>query len=179
MNRQVYQSTDTGTWKCIGREIIQTGKEVVGFESLDGFTENEIYAAGWHGEIWLYNGIIWQQVSGKKDILIRALCCHEDGFVFAAAQDNRIFKGKKDRREEVLIKQTANPIEEFISFQSTLYTASSDKLFTLQDDSLAEVDFGSDWPSTCGYLSRGDGILVCAGAKGLFSFDGQKWTRLD
>src|SRR6185503_15317713 len=58
MKRQVYRRTGERTWKDVSAPFAKP-KEKVGFVAIDGFSRAEIYAVGWKGEIWQYNGKKW------------------------------------------------------------------------------------------------------------------------
>src|SRR5215471_14666885 len=51
MKRQAYRRDGRDIWTSIDQDIRPPQDQVVGFESIDGFGEEEIYAVGWEGEI--------------------------------------------------------------------------------------------------------------------------------
>jgi len=57
MDRQVYRREDVNKWVCLDATM-RPGKDagVVGFESVTGFSAKDVYAAGWGGEIWRFDG---------------------------------------------------------------------------------------------------------------------------
>jgi hypothetical protein len=65
MDRQAYRRESSGSWQSFGppgwREQglpAPSAVQATGFEAVDGFSESDVYAVGWRGEIWHYDGSI-------------------------------------------------------------------------------------------------------------------------
>ena len=58
MDRKVFRRDAPGKWVPIYGKMDQAPAPdiVFGFESIHGTSERDLYAVGWHGEIWQYNG---------------------------------------------------------------------------------------------------------------------------
>ena len=71
--RQVYRRKAPGEWKCIDAWSQVDSKELLdySFESIDGFSDNEIYAVGWEGEIWSYDGKKWTRLGSPTNLTDR------------------------------------------------------------------------------------------------------------
>jgi hypothetical protein len=96
MQRQVYRRDDRDVWTCIGHSIRPARGQIVGFESIGGFGEDEIYAAGWEGEIWRYDGLCWHQLDSPTKLILHDICCAGDGNVYAGGQVGMLVAGRKD-----------------------------------------------------------------------------------
>ncbi|MCV4592615.1 hypothetical protein OFC51_26410, partial [Escherichia coli] len=64
---------------------------------VDGFSENDIYAAGGKGDVWNFDGDEWRQIHFPSNMLIESICCGQDGYVYIGAQSGTVFKGRKDQ----------------------------------------------------------------------------------
>ncbi len=58
MKRQVYRRGGERRWTDMSAPFPKP-RETAGFEAIDGYSSNEIYAVGWSGEIWQFNGKKW------------------------------------------------------------------------------------------------------------------------
>jgi len=63
--REVFRRDDINQWTNISKEISENKKlreqnyEMGGFNDIDGFSSNDMYAAGDDGDCWHYNGHKW------------------------------------------------------------------------------------------------------------------------
>ena len=52
-----------------------------GFQDVDGFSEEDMYAVGGKGDIWRYDGKHWYRVDVPVNVRTYSVCCAGDGFV--------------------------------------------------------------------------------------------------
>ncbi len=176
MKRQVYERVDEGVWQDISAPFPASG-EKVGFESLDGFSRNEIYAAGWLGEIWQFDGSRWQDRGSLTNKILTAVCCAPDGSVYIAGQKGVMIKGRHDQWEIIeWDDETDADFWDLCWFQDKLYVATMSGLFTLEGNALVAVDFGdTPEPESFYSLTTAEGVLWSVGENDVASFDGQTW----
>src|SRR6266446_4137741 len=69
-HRQVYRRDGANNWICIdqGARPQSHDSAVVSFESIDGFSSEEVYAAGRQGEIWRYDGRNWRRLNSPTNM---------------------------------------------------------------------------------------------------------------
>jgi cellulase/cellobiase CelA1 len=186
MDRQAYRREGPKHWQSVGPPSWrQRGRQppgaadVKGFEAVDGFSESDIYAVGWDGEIWNYDDRKWQPLpSPAKEVLVD-VCCAGDGMVYACGREGLLVRGRARSWEVIKLRGMTQDIWSLAWFNGRLYLSTMSRVFTLEGKALAAVGFGSDTPKTCHRLSVGDGVLWSIGAKDVFTFDGTKWTRID
>lgn len=180
MMRQVYRRDDANKWVALDTPAMRKATEVVGFETVDGFAADDIYCAGWEGEIWHYNGKKWRQIDSPTNIVLMDACCAPDGNVYLCGQMGKILRGRDDRWEVI---EHGGPKANWWNccwYQDRLWLATDRGLFTLgKKDKLVPVDFGDESPTTFRHLSTADGVLLSTGAKDVLLFDGSTWTRID
>lgn len=180
MRRQVFSLGQSDTWSDIRGEIIHWPKSgpVVGFESIDGFSEDEIYTVGWEGEIaWRRNGH-WQRVGSPTNLILTGVSCGTDGFVYACGQRGLLIRGREDMWEVINPAGSKEDFWDLVWYQSQLYVSSLRSLYVLRDDLLQRVDMGDAITTSCYQLSSCGRFLCSIGARAIGVFDGNSWKLI-
>jgi hypothetical protein len=178
MKRQVYRREGDRRWVCIDQQMRPPKGRIVGLESIDGFSAEELYAAGWDGEIWHYDGDRWRQVDSPTNVVVTDLCAGGET-MYACGQIGTLLRGRRDAWEVVRHDAVEENIWSLAWFQGKLYVATFGAVYVLENDSLVPVTFGPDSPATFYHLSSADGVLWSIGRKDVMAFDGNAWTRID
>ncbi len=186
IHRQVYRRDDIDTWPNISKQIsddVLSNGEVVekgGFNDIDGFAENDLYAVGYDGDCWHFNGNSWRKIQLPVNIWLKTVCCAEDGFVYIGGMFETILKGKGDDWEIISSKDSENLILKIVSFQGEVYLSTLYGLFRLNGDNPEEIDFDGLPVSEFGYLDTNinNTKLVTGGPLAAYFFDGKSWNQL-
>jgi hypothetical protein len=180
-HRQVYRRDGANTWTCIDETTRPESEDprVVSFESIDGFSPEEIYAAGRQGEIWLYDSRQWHRLNSPTNMILTDVCCAGDGNVYVCGRYGTLLRGRDGRWEVIGQESTQEDLWRAIWYREKLYLSTMRFLYTLEDNRLEQVDFGGDVPITCFHLSAADGVLWSIGAKDVMSYEGTNWVRID
>ena len=177
MKRQVYRRADRGSWTLLGAGFTPE-PGVNGFESIDGFSDEELYAVGWEGEIWQYDGSMWtRRDSGTNVILIDVLCAG-DAQVYILGRGRKLIRGRGSQWEILNIDLPVD-LWSLAWFQGRLYACSKRDIFIWKNDAFEPLVIEGDRPKTVQYLSVAEGGLCAVGPKDVFHFDGKTWTRID
>lgn len=178
MKRQVYRRDNRDVWTCLTKDIMND-KGVYGFESIDGFSESDIYAVGWEGEIWHFNGSQWSKKDSPTNNILVDVCCAGDGKVYAYARGGKLIIGRDDQWDVVNLEVPAD-LWSLAWFQGKLYASSSRDIFVFDGTAMVPIKIEGDFPRSCQYLSvHNDEVMWSIGSKDIFSFDGATWTRID
>jgi hypothetical protein len=180
-NRQAYRRDAPGRWVCIDQTAQSPGQDPIntGFKSIDGFSEEEIYAVGWGGEIWQYDGATWTQHASPTNVALQKIRCADDGTAYVCGQAGMLLRGRGTTWQPILHDATTEDLWGMEWFDGRLFVSSTHFIYELKDGTLARIDFGrGDYPRTCYHLSAADGIMWSIGAKDIFEFDGTTWTRI-
>jgi hypothetical protein len=178
MKKQVYQRTDANRWQCVSKDIVG-GEGVHGFEAIDGFSATDVYAVGWNGEVWHFDGIAWHKKEVATDVILTEVCCAGNGVVYALGRGQQFLLGR-DNHWQVTSLDLPTDLISLCWFQDALYAASAADIFKLTADGTFEpVVIPGDRPTTCGKLAVGTGIMLSAGERDWFTFDGTDWKRID
>lgn len=179
MRRQVYKRVDEDRWLDISAPFSEASDEV-GFEAIAGFSSDEIYAVGWNGEIWEYDGSAWADRGSLTNITLTSVCCAEDGRVYVAGQQGTLLTGRHNKWEVIeWDEETDDDLWGLCWFDDKLYVATMKNLFTLDGNLLVAVDFGDVKVSSCYSLSTAEGVLWSVGNEDVLSFDGSDWQKYE
>jgi len=188
MSRQCYRresgtdSASNGVWQRIDAGIVEFGPPdpVVGFNSVDGFSETDIYAVGWRGEIWNYDGRRWSAVSSPTNLKLERVVCAPDGAVYAVGQAGLIIRGAQNQWEIIEQKVTTDQFWGATWFRNRLWLSTSKDIYALNaDKSVENVSLGLAEPTTCGWLMSADDIIWSVGSQHLvWSKDGDNWMQV-
>lgn len=177
MKRQFYKRIDEGVWKDLSVPFSSSDKKV-GFESIDGFSENEIYAVGWGGEIWSYDGSNWENKYSPTNKILTSICCAENGDSYICGQQGIMIKGRKDAWDIINFESDVSvDFWDLCWFQGQLYVASINNLFTLNGNKLVEVNFEELEIPTCYNLTTANDVLWSVGKDDVVSFNGKAWRK--
>jgi hypothetical protein len=99
MGRSVIRRVRRGTWTEFGpgTTAVDQGR-IVGFEGIDGFSPDNIYVAGWGGEIWHWFHGGWQRIDSPTNVNLNAVACdRQKGLVFAVGDNGSMVRGAGDQ----------------------------------------------------------------------------------
>lgn len=177
--REVYRRTGENQWLDISAPRAQQS-EALGFEAIDGLAHDDIYAVGWGGEIWRYDGRAWRSCESPTKVILSAVCCAGDGVVYAAGQGGVMLRGRGDAWEAIAREDdVTTDLWDLCWFQDKLYVAGNTALFTLEENRLVPVDLSAVAPVSCFSLSTAQGVLWSVGKANVIAFDGTHWRRFD
>lgn len=177
MKRQVYKRTGENQWVDISAPFPEK-KEKVGFESIDGFSEDEIYAVGWNGEIWEYNGSQWLNRGNLTNLILTSVCCAPDGVVYIVGQQGLMIRGRHDAWEVVEWEEEIDvDFWDLCYLNDKVYISTIFELYTYEKGRLLNVDFNGIDVSSCYGLTQAEGVMWSIGGEDVLSFDGKTWKK--
>lgn len=180
MDRQVYRRDGRSSWVCVDGNMRKAPAldVVFGFESIHGFSEQDMYAVGWHGEMWRYDGKAWKEIASPTNLLLTRVFCAPGGTVYACGQRGMLLRGSKSIWEVVEHRSTQEDLWDLQWFEGKLYLSTTSLVYTLEKDALVPVAMDDEVPEACYHLDAADGIMWSIGPKDVIQFDGKSWTRI-
>lgn len=178
MNRQVYRREQAGRWVHCDQGVAQPkgNLTVSGFSAIDGLTETDIYATGFNGEIWHYDGRKWRALDSPTNVLLHRIRAINPGLVFAAGQEGVLLQGSCNAWRFIDHDVTTENLWGMEWFQSHLYVAGDTSLFRLEGGTLRVVDTGLGKSFTYRHLHAHQGAMWSFGPKHIAKTDGGAWT---
>ncbi len=177
MRRQVYKRTGESNWVEIDHGVVYLGDRIdIGFNAIDGYRNNEIYAVGSNGELWLYNNKFWQEIQTPTNVHLHSLYCAPDGYVYIGGTSGVLIRGRHDSWEIVDIdfKET---IWDIHYFENKLYLITSTGIYFYLDNKIEKVqNVLLDYKRFLRFSSSKDRLWVF-GEKKIVQFDGLTWSE--
>ncbi len=157
----------------------------VGFLSVDGFSQNDIYACGDGADLWHYDGQRWQRLDPPTNFNMKAVLCAPDGYVYLAGALGKVLKGRYDKDNGEQWQLLKTPILDIIHslawFKGKVYIGVSYGLYTIdKDGKVEEYQFPEDGVHQYSFrnVTACDEALLSYGANQAVVFDGEKWEQI-
>lgn len=181
MGRVVLRRDGPGKWRSMGPDVPRPKDlTVVGFEAIGGYSGKEIYATGWLGEIWRFNGSSWEQVDSPVSTTLNALTCTDDQDVFIVGDNGLMLRGRGDSWSVLETGRKEN-LRDVATHEGQIYVSTDFRILKLTAKGLVnETDFAvkKDVPATCLHLLPAADGLISMGPKDLFKRHGGPWERI-
>ena len=183
MYRDVFALADDGRWVRVdeGLPELQRGAGRidefldVGFEDLDGFGPDDLYAVGGRGDVWRYDGRGWYPLDFPTNWPLFTVCCGGDGSVYISGEGGHLWRGREHEWEQIHAGDAPLPYNDSAWFDDGLWLISDDHLDRLVDGELRHAMHDEHLVFAAGHLDTHDGVLLVAGVDFVRVFDGQRW----
>ncbi|WP_437934346.1 hypothetical protein [Sorangium sp. So ce341] len=179
MQRQVYRRERDGVWVDLMRGLPDdVPGEVAGFEAVAAVQPSELYAAGWDGELFCFDGQAWRQLDSPTRRIITGLGVDDDGTVWGCGRNGLVLRGRGSDWQ--LVPEAACPDDLFsiVPFKGRVFAASLRRLYCIEAGRVELLDLDALGADSFGVLSAFGDTLWSIGAKDVLSFDGQRWSRV-
>jgi hypothetical protein len=174
--RQVYKLIHED-WVSIADDIL-TRERATGFFDIDGCDASHVYAVGWKGEIYLYDGKTWQRDDSPTTAHLASVRCLGPDDVWICGDKGVVLHGHFNQWQVLgspAFKENWYSIE---SFNGTVYLAGNDVLAFVDNGEIKMVDTGLSKPFTVHRLHAQDGMLWAIGRAHILAYDGAEWKEI-
>jgi hypothetical protein len=176
--RKIYKRTDVGQWERVLALPPVEAIETVGFNDMDAFDEQDMYAVGGHGDVWHYDGKRWRQLRFPADQQLGTVTCAGDGQVYISGEGGSLWVGRQSTWK-CLHQGSASVLwNDAVWFHGKLWLASDYQFKIWDGQSLGPVMDGDKQLWLNGHLDGRDGVLVIAGREQVTVYDGQTWRTI-
>jgi hypothetical protein len=179
MGRLVMERVDVGQWREIGPQGDHVQGQVVGFEDIDGFSADEIYAVGWQGEIWWRDKGRWRQVDSPVSANLNSIACSPNGVAYVVGDDGVMLEGRQETWKVVETSRLENLLDVAVYKQQVYVVTDFSILRFVRGRLVAEDNFvEGDLPSTCLHLLESADAIFAMGPSDLFRMTDSAWERV-
>ena len=182
MSRQVYRREGAGVWRHrdAGTVLPLGSKTVAGFNSIDGRSDDDLYAVGFGGQIWRCLNGNWRQIESPTNVVLHRVKVVRDDLAYACGQEGVLLRSRGGGWEQIDHDATEDDLWDLEWYRDRLYLAHDEGLLVLTGgDDLQAVKFGIRGAITCRHLHANDEILLSSGPKNiLWTGDGKKWDEI-
>ncbi len=178
MCRQVFKKMKN-KWVSIADDILAHVDSVdYCFNAIDGSNISNIYAVGWQGEIYHYNGKKWTQCDSPTNVDLYAVKCIDESTVYICGRGGVFLYGSKNNWTIVQDEKTDDNLWSIEVFKNILFVASYSELYSFDGSTLKKVDTKLNPAPDSSRLHANNEILWSFGNNDLVCFDGKKWRRV-
>lgn len=151
-----------------------------GFRDLDGFSPDDLYAAGGRGEVWHCNAGTWRQVDFPSNTILETVCCGNDGRVYISGYEGLTFVGRGDTWKKVKDPNVEITLafQDMVWFEDRVWCTNDYGVWWIINDELVKADIPAFAKISCGHLCARDGVLLLAGFYGAALFENGQWHQL-
>lgn len=174
--RQVYRRMEN-SWVSLSDSIL-THDTARGFFDIDGLNEKNLYAVGWHGEIYFYDGSIWYCDESPTNAHLACVRCLPNGQVWVCGNRGVVMCGAVGNWHLVDSNGFENNWYSIELFEGTPYLAGNNLLAKVEHNKIVPVDTGLSRKVTTHRLHAREGTLWAIGEEDILAFDGKAWTPL-
>lgn len=178
MSRQVYHRIK-GNWKDIAGKIKSETKEALGFNSIDGISSNAVYAVGFKGEIWFYDGAEWIQLNSPVLSALHYIRATPDGRILICGAEGTLLEIKKNKVTVIPNEITTSNLYSICHFKGRIFVSSLTAIYEIDKNGLKTITTNLKGSLTFGHLEANEDIMYCVGAKHIFTTeDGNEWNQI-
>jgi hypothetical protein len=182
MRRQVFRrAVDRPPWRKVdaGVYVPDSSEEIAGFLGIDGFDDNEVYAVGYSGEMWRYDGKKWLKLDSPTNARLQCVRCLPNGSVIACGQAGVVVQGRANQWRTLNQDVTEEPLTGLAALGKKVYFATEDSLVVEYDGkSFARMKFPGRRTPTTGFLDSNSETLLSIGEEDILLYNGRSWSPL-
>lgn len=178
MSRQAYRRTGK-TWQDISGSMRKAGLGEAGLNSVHGLSPNAVFAVGFGGEVWFYDGTNWRPVDSPTSVALHRVVVLPSGHAIACGAGGVVLQGSPETLVPVQNEVTRDNLYGLAHFHGRVYVSSLTAMFAIGKNGLEAVDLGLTGALTFGSLDASSDVIWSAGARHLFaSDDGASWEQV-
>jgi hypothetical protein len=180
MARIVYRRDPSGHWQSVGPSAPLPTDGVAGFNDLAAASATEMYAVGWEGEIWCYDGAGWSSIDSPTSEHLRSVCHAHDEKFYAVGYNGAMVRGRGETWELVETGR-AETLMDVCACDGVIYVVTDFEILKLTEEGLVPAENFADpgdQPGSCLYLLTVPDGVFSMGTKDIFLYSQGTWRRV-
>jgi len=180
---QVYWRSPSG-WQPLagGLAHLATEDRPVHLNSIDGSSMNAIYAVGFHGRIFHFNGKVWSEMDSPTNVHLERVRVVEGEHIVICGNHGTVLQGDRKGLAVAPIDGFAEHLWGIELYKGKVYVAHLGGLMVYDGKGWAPVNMNLNkslrLPDDGYRLDAYDGVLWSFGPKRVAFFDGKAWTAM-
>jgi hypothetical protein len=178
---QIHRQKENNQWERFDHGIFSPLEERVDriLESIDGFSEADIYAVGMLGHIWHWDGKSWTLIDCLTNLTFYSVLCASDGYVYVGGGGGLLYRGNKEKGWVELTDQSVSTemLKKMVEFQGHIYIAAMTKLLRISKGILEEVEIPLNVHKAFLSLDAISDQMWTVGDDSILKYNGTTWTR--
>jgi hypothetical protein len=150
----------------------------VRLEAIHGFSESDMYAVGWDGAVWHFDGRAWSACAVPTNAILSCVCCAGDDFVYVAGQNGVILRGRASTWTVLTNEVATSHIWDLEWFSQKIYLSTYVGLHEVVGDKVVQLDLGDAQPESAYHLSTADGVMWSVGENDVVALEGSSWRTI-
>lgn len=177
MGRQVYRRTIKNSWARFDENTLDPigSKNVVGFESLDGFDEKNIWAVGIGGEIWARTNE-WMMLPKTTNQNLLGVLCTPMGKIYAVGGGGLILVSDGGGFSPIEQNLTSETLWDVVWHDGSVWVSGVQGVFKIVDDKLLSASPES--ATKFRYLCAKDDLLWSIGESEIWERSRGSWSTI-
>ncbi len=174
---QIYRRDDAG-WVHFDTGPLHRADpfERLGLMSIDGTSEQDIWAVGDKGTIWHFDGVQWLKIAPPSPLHLNAVRCISPGKFYIGGNDGTLIEWGADGWKPIPTPKEIGNVECLEYFHDKLYIGSNGGLFEYDGKKVKLTVTGIKPPPAPLKMDANDGVMWCFSNRHLCFYDGDKWT---
>lgn len=180
MGRQVYKRSHQGEWVAISGDILSPKgvPKVCGFNAISGQDEACIWAVGFFGEIFGFDGSSWKQWSSPTNVILHRVVTVSRNLAYATGQLGTLLKFDGSGWFVVCSDADVGNLWGATIFKGVLYVSSEKAIYRLANGDLQPLKIQG--VTSFGHLHANDGVMWSFGTQALaWTEDGTNWQLVE
>ncbi len=178
-NRHLHQRDSGRQWIEISTDAMRPNTDdPIGFEDMDGFSADELYAVGWDGAIWARNGPNWSEINSPTNLILTSVVAGSDR-LFVGGQLGTILEGRGTDWRPVEHEESDADIWSAAAFGDAIYFATNSVILKWEAGEIGVAHpIDTEVMRTAHDLKVGPSGLWSIGRQDLVLFDGDEWRSV-